>query len=248
MLTGKHIVITGASRGIGRAIALKAAEKGARVGINYHKSPQEAMTLADEIQAGKLPEPMLLPFDATSSHEIQKGVDLFMRKFDRIDGWVNNAAINNPGLLPVTPEEQIREQIDSALVGPILCSRLVLPQMLPNKAGSIVNSGSIVTEKVSRGQSVYAAAKGGIVTFTRALACEYARKGIRANCILPGCIETEMFETTKQLAGKELLKAIPMGRFGKPEDTADLVIFLLSDSSQYITGTAIPVDGGYGIG
>lgn len=245
MLHNKHIVITGASRGIGRAIAREASKNGAHVGINYYKSADEAERLADEIkQAGRFP-PLLLRFDATKPGEIEKGVEQFLRTFGRIDGWVNNAAVNVSGLLPVLSEEEIRAQIDSALLGPIFCCRAVIPAMMRNKNGSIVNIGSIVTEKVFRGQSIYAAAKGGLLSFTRALACEYGRKGIRANCVQPGPVETDMFETTKQLAGDEIRKHIPLGKYCSAQDVASLVVFLLSDLSSSITGACINIDGGY---
>ncbi len=247
MLQNKYIIITGASRGIGRAIAREASKNGACVGINYYKSINEAQSLADEItQAGFL-APMLLRFDATKASEIEKGVEQFLRTFGRIDGWVNNAAVNVPGLLPVLSEAEIRAQIDSALLGPVFCCRAVIPTMMRNKNGSIVNIGSIVTEKVFRGQSVYAAAKGGLLAFTRALACEYGRKGIRVNCVQPGPVETDMLEVTKQLAGNDILRHIPLGKYCTPKDIASLTVFLLSDMSSTISGACINIDGGYAL-
>lgn len=247
MLEGMSVVVTGASRGIGRAIALKAAECGALVGINYHKSEDQAGALAEEITAAGLAAPVLLRFDASKGGEIERGIEMFLKSAGRIDGWVNNAAINCPGLLPTIPEEEIRTQVESALIGPILCCRSVIPHMMARRSGSIVNIGSIVSEKVSRGQSVYAAAKGGVLALTRALACEYGRKGIRVNCILPGAIETDMFETTKELAGGGIMKDIPLNRFGQPEDVAGMAAFLLGGESAYISGACINVDGGYSI-
>jgi len=245
MLQNKYIVITGASRGIGRAIAREASKNGARIGVNYYKSADEAESLAEEIKKTGLFPPLLLRFDATKPDEIEKGVEQFLSTFGQIDGWVNNAAVNLPGLLPVLSEEEIRAQIDSALLGPIFCCRAVIPAMMRNKNGSIVNIGSIVTEKVFRGQSIYAAAKGGLLVFTRALACEYGKKGIRVNCVQPGPVETDMFETTKQLAGNDILRQIPLEKYCTPKDIASLVVFLLSDMSSTITGACINIDGGY---
>jgi 3-oxoacyl-[acyl-carrier protein] reductase len=245
VLRGKHIVVTGASRGIGREIALEAARKGARVGINYLRGVAEARTVADEISRAGFLAPMLLGFDATRSNEIARGIEAFLNRFGRIDGWVNNAAVNIQGLLPVLSEEEIVEQIRSALLGPIFCSKAVIPRMMQNKGGSIVNIGSVVTEKVFRGQSVYAAAKGGLLSFTKALACEYGRKGIRVNCIQPGPVETRMFQRTKDLGGEEMLRQTPLGRYCPSGDVAYLAVFLLSDLSCSITGASINIDGGY---
>ena len=245
MLENKNILITGASRGIGRAIALEAARYGARVGINYYQSKKQAHALAQQIQTAGLASPLLLRFDATRPLEIQEGLESFLNAFGQIDGWVNNAATHNPGLLPVLSEEEIRRQIDSALLGPVFCCRTVIPCMLQNKKGSIVNIGSTVTEKAFRGQAVYASAKGGIVSLTRALAFEYARKGVRVNCVQPGPSETDMLAATINLAGDEILKQIPQGRYCPPQEIAALVVFLLSDSSASITGACINIDGGY---
>ena len=245
MIGDKKIVITGASRGIGAAVARKAAVNGARVGLNYFKSKKEAESLAEELKHIGGYQPVLLAFDATDPIQVEHGIQLFLDELGSIDGWVNNAAINISGLLPTVSKKEIQAQIDSALLGPIFCCRAVLPHMLRQHQGSIVNIGSIVTRKMFRGQSVYAAAKGGLLAFTRALAAEYGRKGIRVNCIQPGPVESDMFDTVLNLAGDDILGQIPVGRFGTPGDIASLAVFLLSEQSSYITGTAINIDGGY---
>ena len=245
MIGDKKIVITGASRGIGAAVARKAAVNGARVGLNYFKSKKEAESLAEELKHIGGYQPVLLAFDATDPIQVEHGIQLFLDELGSIDGWVNNAAINISGLLPTVSKKEIQAQIDSALLGPIFCCRAVLPHMLRQHQGSIVNIGSIVTRKMFRGQSVYAAAKGGLLAFTRALAAEYGRKGIRVNCIQPGPVESDMFDTALNLAGDDILGQIPVGRFGTPGDIASLAVFLLSEQSSYITGTAINIDGGY---
>jgi len=241
----KNIVITGASRGIGAAVAREAAINGARIGLNYFKSKIEAESLAEELEHIGGRHPVLLAFDATDPIQVERGVQFFVDEVGSIDGWVNNAAINISGLLPTVSEKEIRAQIDSALLGPIFCCRAVLPHMLRQHQGSIVNIGSIVTRKTFRGQSVYAAAKGGLLSFTRTLAAEYGRKGIRANCIQPGPVKSDMLVNALNLAGDDILRQIPVGRYGTPRDIATLAVFLLSEQSSYITGAAINIDGGY---
>ncbi|OVE72179.1 hypothetical protein BVX93_02185, partial [bacterium B13(2017)] len=204
MLKNKKIIITGASRGIGREIAKFAAQNGATVGINYLKSVSDASNLAEEIVSKGYQKPTLLKFDACNTYEIKKGVENFLQENSKIDGWVNNASINISGLLPMLSDEEINRQINSALIGPILCCKIVLEHMLPNKMCSIVNIGSIVTEKAFRGQRVYAAAKGGILSFTKALAFEYSKKGIRVNCVQPGSVDTEMMKAIKILTNDQI--------------------------------------------
>lgn len=245
MLEGKHVLITGASRGIGRSIALEAAAHGAVVGINYLRSRRAAEQLAAEITKKAAPEPVLVQFDATLPAEIERGIQSFLEQAPQIDGWVNNAAENHSGLLPVLDAEEIRRQVDSALLGPIFCCRAVIPRMLEKRGGCIVNIGSAVTERLMRGQSIYAAAKGGLLTFTRALACEYGRKGIRINCVQPGPVATEMLEPSQALAGDEIVRRIPLNRLCRPEEVAAAVVYLLSDRSSGVTGACINVDGGF---
>ena len=239
MLKGKYVVVTGAARGLGRTIACQAAQNGARVGINYLQSGSEALQLRDEIKAYGAPDPVLLCFDATQKSAIEQGIARFLEFCPRIDGWVNNAARNLPGLLPMLTEAEIRAQVDSALLGPILCCQAVLPHMLAAHQGAILNIGSITTEKAFRGQSVYAAAKGGIVSFTRAMAVEYARKGIRVNCLQPGPVETDMFRQTDGLRGDAFVSGLPQGRLVEATSVAAMAVFLLSDQARSITGSVM---------
>jgi 3-oxoacyl-[acyl-carrier protein] reductase len=248
LLKDKCIIVTGASRGIGRAVALEAARHGARVGINYLKEHALAERLAQDIKDAGGVAPMLLPFDARHTGEIEAGTQEFIEAHGVLDGWVNNAAISTPGLLPALSEAEVTAQLDSALLGPMLCCRAIIPHLLSRGSASIVNLGSAATEKVFRGQSAYVAAKGGLLAFTRALAFELARKGVRVNCVQPGPVDTDMLAGTKRLAGGALLDKIPRGRYTTPQEVAAVVVFLLSDLSAAMTGACLNVDGGYSLG
>ena len=247
MLKGRHIVVTGASRGLGRAIALELARNGACVGINYLRSEAAARQVMAEIAASGAPEPVLLPFDATQKGQIEDGVSRFLQARPRIDGWVNNAARNLPGLLPMLSENEIRAQLESALLGPILCCQAVLPHMLADGRGAILNIGSVASERVFRGQSVYVAAKGGLVSFTRALAFEYARKGIRVNCIQPGPVDTDMFRQTDGLRAADFASKIPTGRMVGGPGIGAMAAYLLSERAADMTGSVVTMDGGYAL-
>jgi 3-oxoacyl-[acyl-carrier protein] reductase len=241
MLEGKKIVVTGASRGIGRAIALACARAGAVVGLNYRTSEESARALQEE----NLNRFILLRFDVRDGEAVSAAVAQFREHAGRIDGWVNNAGINLPDLLLSATPQKIREQIDVNLTGPILCAQAVLPVMLEQHSGVILNISSVAATRPSRGQAVYAATKGGIEALTRALAVEYGRKGIRVHAIRSGPIETEMLESTKALAADEILARVPLHRLGRPEEVADLAVYLLSDKAGFITGSVHAIDGGY---
>ncbi|MEI8256732.1 MAG: SDR family NAD(P)-dependent oxidoreductase [Deltaproteobacteria bacterium] len=244
-LLNKRVVVTGASRGIGRAIALACAREGAVVGINYRASEVEARSLQVEIADRHGAVSHLLPFDVADPAAVAEGIATFVRDEGRIDGWVNNAAVNLPGLLANSEVDRIRAQLDTNLLGPILCARAVLPTMMSQRAGVIVNVGSVSAAVPSRGQSVYAATKGGLESFTRTIAVEYAKRGIRAVCVRPGPTETDMLRATRSLAEEEVLAHVAQRRVAGADEIAELVVFLLSDRAAFVTGSVHAIDGGY---
>ncbi len=246
-LSEKTIIVTGASRGIGRGIASALAGNGANVGIHFRDNKAKAECLLSEIEklGGR---GFLLHFDISQPADIRGALFPLFEKGIRISGWVNNAGINLPGLLLNQSTEDIDMTIDVNLKGTIFCCHTILPHMLEHRCGAIVNIGSIVSDKVYSGQAVYAASKAAILAFTKAIAFEYGKKGIRANCVMPGPIDTDMLAGTKHLAGEEIRQRIPMRRIGEPRDIGELVSFLLSERAAYISGAQIAVDGGYSVG
>ena len=239
MLKGKTIVITGATSGIGEAIARVCAREGARAVIGYRRNETAARALAEELGG------VARYLDVRAPDSIAAACEPFLE--GQIQGWVNNAAIHLPGLLPTVSDAMIEEQIETNLLGPIRCCRFILPHMMEHRQGSIVNIGSVTRERVHPGQAVYAATKGGVAALTRALACEYARMGIRVSCVEPGPEDTAMLEEGRKRAGARLTESIPMRRIGAPSEIAELVAFLLSDRASYMTGGLYSADGGYSL-
>ena len=244
MLSAKRILITGASRGIGRAAALACAAAGARVGMNYHRSEGPARQLCEELGASS----RALRFDVSDAAAIARGVDEFVEFAGGIDGLVNNAGINLPSLLVTATDADVASMVSTNLVGPILATRAVLPVMLRQRSGVIVNVSSVAAARPFRGQAVYAATKGGLESFTRAVAVEYGRKGIRCHAVRPGAVDTDMLAATKAMAGDDLLARIPLGRLAGADEIARLIVFLLSDQAAYATGSIYAFDGGFDAG
>lgn len=245
-LSGKTALITGASRGIGRECSITLAAAGARVIVNYHKSEEKALEVIHEIrEAGGEAEPFRA--DIANLDEVQALFAHIRENYGRLDILVNNAGIIRDKLLLSMELLDWDKVLDLNLKGAFLCTKLAAEMMLPQHAGKIINISSIGAIKCGRGQSNYAAAKGGLISFTRACAVELSGKGIQVNAVLPGMIETDMSRRVRKLAGDALLKSIPAGRYGIPVDIANMVAFLSSDLSDYICGQAISVDGGMSV-
>ena len=243
MLEGKIAVVTGASRGIGKAVALKLASMGATVVVNYNGSKEKAEEVKQEIEAGggtaSIYQCNVSDYEACKSM-IQDVVDAY----GRIDILVNNAGITRDGLLMKMSEEDFDRVIDINLKGAFNTTRFVVRQMLRQKSGRIINMASVVGVTGNAGQVNYAASKAGIIGLTKATAREVASRGITVNAIAPGFIETDMTDVLSDKVKEASVSQIPLGRFGKPEQVAAAAAFLASEDAGYITGQVLHVDGG----
>ncbi len=243
LLENKVVIVTGASRGIGRSIAQKCVEHGAKVAFTYLSSDEKARALEQELsQNGG--EVKGFKSDASDFDQAQKLVDDVVAYFGTVDVLVNNAGITRDTLLMRMTEEQWDEVINTNLKSAFNLTKAVLRPMLKAKSGSIVNMSSIVGVRGNAGQANYAASKAGLIGFTKSVAQELGSRNIRCNAIAPGFIETEMTEVLDPKAVEQWRNSIPMKRGGTPDDVANLTVFLGSDMSAYITGQTIPVCGG----
>ncbi|MBO4980738.1 MAG: 3-oxoacyl-[acyl-carrier-protein] reductase [Lachnospiraceae bacterium] len=243
MLQGKVAVITGASRGIGRAIALAMAENGATVIINYNGSAQRAEAVQQEIleKGGKA---FVYQCNVSDYAATEQFIQDVIGEHGRIDILVNNAGITRDGLLMRMSEEDFDAVLDTNLKGTFHTIRFVARQMLKQKGGRIINLSSVSGITGNAGQANYSASKAGVIGLTKAVARELASRHITVNAIAPGFIETEMTDVLGEAVKAEAVKQIPLGAFGKPEDIANAAVFLASDQAAYITGQVIRVDGG----
>lgn len=243
MLEGKVAVVTGASRGIGKAIALELAKNGATVVINYNGSQDKAMEVKTEIESnGGIAE--IYQCNVSEYAKCEEFIQGVIKKYGSLDILVNNAGITKDGLLMKMSEEEFDQVIDVNLKGAFNTIRFATRQMLKQKSGRIINMSSVVGVTGNAGQANYAASKAGVIGLTKAAAREVASRGITVNAIAPGFIETDMTEVLSDKVKEASVSQIPLGKFGKAEDIASLTAFLASEKAGYITGQVIHVDGG----
>lgn len=243
LLKGKNILITGASKGIGKAIATRCAQEGANVAFTYFSSVEKGQALENELQ-GLGVKAKGYRSDASNNKAAEDLITNVVSDFGTIDAIVNNAGITKDGLLMRMSEEQWDVVINTNLKSVFNLTKAAIKPLMKQKFGSIINITSVVGLKGNAGQANYAASKAGIIGFTKSVALELGSRNIRSNAVAPGFIETEM---TAELDPKVIdvwKDAIPLKRAGKPEDVADCVVFLASDLSKYVTGQVLQVDGG----
>jgi 3-oxoacyl-[acyl-carrier protein] reductase len=243
LLSGKSALVTGASKGIGRAIALRFAEEGANVAFTYLSSVEQGTALEAELSEKGI-KAKGYRSDASDFSQAEKLINDVIADFGSLDVLVNNAGITQDTLLLRMTEEMWDKVINVNLKSCFNTVKAVTKQMMKQKNGSIINMTSVVGLKGNAGQANYAASKAGIIGFTKSVALELGSRGIRSNAIAPGFIETEMTAKLDEKTVQSWRDAIPMKRGGKPEDVADACVFLGSDLSAYISGQVIQVDGG----
>ncbi len=241
LLKDQVAIVTGASRGIGRAIALQLASQGAKVVVNYASSSAAADQVVAEITANG-GEAIALQADVSQSAQVDTLINTTLEKFQRVDILVNNAGITRDTLLLRMKLEEWQAVIDLNLTGVFLCTKAVSKIMLKQRSGRIINIASVAGQMGNPGQANYSSAKAGVIGFTKTVAKEFASRGITVNAVAPGFITTDM---TSDIKAEGILQYIPLGRFGQPEEIAGMVRFLASDpAAAYITGQVFNVDGG----
>jgi 3-oxoacyl-[acyl-carrier protein] reductase len=242
MLQGKVILVTGASRGIGRAIALMAAKNGATVVANYNRSEREAKDLLNEATGEGL-KLDIFKADVSSEQEIDLMFKHIREKHGRLDALVNNAGIVSNNLLMMTKTDELNRIIEVNCKGPFLCMRSAAKLMMKQRSGRIVNVSSIVGVQGNSGQVAYSGSKSFIIGMTKSAAKELGMYGINVNAVAPGFIDTDMTKNLDIEVKQKLLSNTPLGRIGTPEDVAKVVLFLCSDMGSYISGQVIGADG-----
>ncbi|HZG84437.1 3-oxoacyl-[acyl-carrier-protein] reductase [Paenibacillus sp.] len=243
MLEGKAAIVTGASRGIGRAIALELAASGADVVVNYAGNEAAAREVVAAVEAlGR--KAIAVRGNVASSADVEAMVSAAIEAFAKVDILVNNAGITRDNLLMRMKEEEFDEVIATNLKGVFNCIKAVTRPMMKQRSGRIVNISSVVGALGNPGQANYVAAKAGVIGLTKSAARELASRGITVNCVAPGFIDTDMTEKLSPELKESMLKQIPLGTLGNPEQVAKVVRFLASDEASYMTGQTVHVDGG----
>lgn len=243
MLEGKVALVTGASRGIGRSIAIELAKQGADVAVNYSGSKEKAEAVVKEIeQLGR--KAIAIQADVANADSVAGMVKEVIGQFGSLDILINNAGITRDNLIMRMKEEDWDAVIDTNLKGVFNCSKAVTRQMMKQRFGRIVNITSVVGVLGNAGQANYVAAKAGVIGLTKTLARELANRNITVNAVAPGFIETDMTETLTDEIKSEMLRQIPLAKLGQPEQIASVVRFLVSEDSSYMTGQTLHVDGG----
>ena len=242
-LEGKVALITGASRGIGRATALKFAAEGAKVAINFAGNTQKAEEVKNLIESNG-GEALLVQGDVSDFAKVGEIVEKVVETWGKIDILVNNAGITRDTLLLKMSESDFDEVIATNLKGVFNCTKAVTKLMMKQRSGRIVNMSSVVGIMGNAGQANYSAAKAGIIGFTKSVAKELASRGVTVNAIAPGFIGTDMTDAIPEKIKSDMISKIPLGKIGEPEDVANAALFFVSEEAKYITGQIICVDGG----
>ncbi|CUP08046.1 MAG: 3-oxoacyl-[acyl-carrier-protein] reductase [Clostridium baratii] len=243
MLKDKCAIVTGASRGIGRAIAKKLASLGANIVLNYRSNDEEALKVKDELISYGV-DVFLYKCDISDFNAVEEMIKASKEKFGKVDIMINNAGITKDTLLLRMKEEDFDKVIEVNLKGVFNCLKAITPVMIRQKCGKIVNLSSVVGLVGNAGQVNYAASKAGVIGMTKSLAKEVGSRGITVNAVAPGFIDTDMTEVLGEKFKEEAKKSIPLKRLGKPEDVAGAVAYLVGNEASYITGQVLNVDGG----
>lgn len=242
----KTVLITGASRGIGREIALKFANEGYNIVLNYNTSEKKAKELAKQIEKVGV-QCLECKADVSIASEVEGMVEVALKTFGRIDVLVNNAGVALSKLFQLTTTDEIARVFGVNAFGVINCSKAVVPSMVSEKAGKIINISSIWGKVGASMETIYSASKGAVIAFTMALAKELAPSGISVNCVCPGVIDTDMLLEYTSDEKNDLKEQTPLNRLGTAQDVANAVYFLASDNSSFITGQVLTVDGGFAL-
>ena len=243
MLKGKNVIVTGATRGIGREIALTLAQNGANIAMNYRNLNSEVEDLINEIKSFGV-DALAIKCDVSSTNEVENFVKEVKAHYNTIDVLVNNAGITKDGLILRMKEEDFDDVLDVNLKGTFNTTKSISSIMVRQKYGKIINISSVVGIAGNAGQCNYAASKAGVIGFSKSVARELASRNINVNVVAPGYINTDMTKNLPDKVKEEIIKSIPMKKIGNPKEVANLVLFLSSNLSDYITGQVINVDGG----